>query len=108
MTSPKGKLKAVGLKEFLATDLHRPKPMTKSEALEKYETRWWVGKSPAEIVAFQLFEPKLCMPFGEFHGAVESALGRGVQTIEFGMNVEGLKREFLAKQKFKGGSDARG
>lgn len=69
--------------------------LTKEQAIELCNSKWWEGKSAREIVGFQLFEEKLCMPFGDFHGAVETALGRPVYSHEFGMNVEGLKKEFL-------------
>lgn len=68
--------------------------MTKDEAMAMYESGWWKEKTPREIVAFQLFEPKLCMNFGDFHEAVEQVLGRPVFTHEFGMNLDGLKAEF--------------
>ena len=73
--------------------------MTKPEALKMFDSKWWVGKSAREIVSFQLFEEKLCMPFGDFHEAVEKALGRSVWTHEFGLNYDGLKKEFLGESQ---------
>jgi Na+-transporting NADH:ubiquinone oxidoreductase subunit NqrF len=69
--------------------------MTREQALVLYETKWWETKSPEEIVRVQLFEDKLCMPFSNFHEAVEKALGRSVWTHEFGLNWKGLQEEFL-------------
>lgn len=72
--------------------------MTRDEALAKMATGWWHGKSAREIVAFQLYEDRLCMPFGVFHKAIGEALGRPVWTHEFGLNVDGLKAEFEGKR----------
>lgn len=76
--------------------------LTKEESLKLYNSSWWKGKSAEEIVAFQLYEDRLCMPFGEFHEAVEKALGRGVFTHEFAY-PEILQSEFekkIPKQTF--------
>jgi hypothetical protein len=70
--------------------------MTSEEAIAKAKTQWWKEKTPEEIVAFQLYEDKLCMDFGDFHKAVEDALGRGVFTHEFAYS-DNLKREFEGK-----------
>ena len=55
-------------------------------------------KTAEEIVAFQLYEERLCMPFPLFHKAVEEALGRPVYTHEFA-GVENLRQEFEAMRK---------
>lgn len=57
--------------------------MTKSDAITKAGTGWWKTATPKEIVAFQMFEPLLCMPFDDFHEAVEKVLGYPVFTHEF-------------------------
>lgn len=58
---------------------------------------WWVGL-PADIAAIaQLQQPKLCMDFSDFHGAVEEAAGRGVWTHEF-VNPDRLLQEVRARQ----------
>lgn len=67
--------------------------MTKEQAIQLADSKWWEGVSDHDIVMFQLFEEKLCMPFGRFHEAVEKALGRSVWTHEFAF--DGLKQEFL-------------
>ena len=72
--------------------------LTREQAIALAETGWWKDKSPREIVAFQLFETALCMDFGDFHLAVEKALGRPVFTHEFGLNLDGLQKEFLGEQ----------
>ena len=67
--------------------------MTKNEAISKAETKWWENSTPVEIVEFQLFEAKLCMPFDEFQASVEKVLKRRVFTHEFA-SPEILQREF--------------
>lgn len=71
--------------------------MTEDQAIRLYETGWWKTKTPEQTVRFQLFEDRLCMPFGDFHKATEEALGRPVFTHEFGLNLDGLKKEFLGQ-----------
>lgn len=67
--------------------------MTKQEAMDLFETKFWETQSPKEIVAFQLFEDKLCMPFGVFHEATEKCLERPVFTHEFA-SMDLLRDEF--------------
>jgi hypothetical protein len=70
---------------------------TPEQAIELAKTGWWKDL-PADVVAgFQLFEEFLCMDFGDFHGAVEKALGRPVFTHEFGSGGN-LQEEFLGKR----------
>lgn len=57
--------------------------MTKEQAVRLGESEWWKQATPTDIVLFQLYEPRLCMPFAEFHEAVEQVLGRPVFTHEF-------------------------
>lgn len=73
--------------------------MTREEAVIKYDSGWWKEKTPREITRFQLFEERLCMPFGDFQAAVEKSLRRPVFTHEFGFGVDELKKEFLAGEK---------
>jgi hypothetical protein len=72
--------------------------MTREEAIALAESGWWKTKTAKEIVAFQLYEPLLCMPFGDYHAAVEQALGRPVWTHEFGLNTDGLRAELEGKR----------
>ena len=72
--------------------------MTKEEAIAMYDSGWWKDKTAKEIVAFQLYEDRLCLPFAEFQKAVESALGRSVWTHEFA-DRDGLKAEFEGKRE---------
>jgi hypothetical protein len=68
--------------------------LTKEQAIKLYESEWWKDASDYDIVKFQLFEDLLCVPFGEFHRAIEKVLGRPVWTHEFAF-IDGLRNEFL-------------
>jgi hypothetical protein len=66
-----------------------------AQAIILYKSEWWKGLSARQIVKFQLFVDELCMPWSEYHSAVEDALGRDVYTQEFGTNGVGqLQAEF--------------
>ena len=71
--------------------------MTKEEAVALYNSKFWESLSFKERAKFQLFEKRLCMPFGVFHEAMEKTLGRSIWTHEFGLNYTGLKKEFLGE-----------
>ena len=71
--------------------------LTKKEAIAYAQTKWYVGKSEQQILDFQLFEERLCMPFELFHQALEKILCRSVQTVE--LLPEGwvaLQKEYLS------------
>lgn len=70
--------------------------ISESEARQLDRLGWYKDKSPDEITAFQLFEARLCMPFNQFHAAVEGALGRPVWTHEFADPTQ-LQEEFRDK-----------
>ena len=57
--------------------------LTKEEALELAESRWWEDIDLAEAASFQLRQAKLCMPFNKFHEGMGKLLGRPVWTHEF-------------------------
>ena len=71
--------------------------MTKEEAIELCESGWWKTASDNEIVAFQLFEDRLCLPFSEFHRAISAVLGRPVYTHEFAFR-DILQEEYLTNR----------
>lgn len=71
----------------------------KEKAIQLYETEWWKEKSYHEIAEFQLFTKELSCPFDVFHEAVEKSLGRPVFTHEFGLNYDGICREFLGEKE---------
>ena len=71
--------------------------LTREQAIKLYDSEWWKNCSDREIVGFQLFTRRLCLPFSEFHRAVEAVLGRPVRIHEFGSNGK-LKEEFLGEK----------
>ena len=70
--------------------------MDREEAIEVANTHWWINKTPKEIVEFQLYEDKLCMPYNLYQQAIIKVLGRSVFTHEFA-RPENLQREFEKK-----------
>lgn len=70
--------------------------MTKVEAIALYESKFWEAMDFEQRAMFQLWEEKLCMPFGVFHEAISKALRRDVYTHEFASgNNDALKEELL-------------
>jgi hypothetical protein len=69
------------------------KQLIRDEAIALFESGAWKQWSAPQRAAFQMVQDFLCMPFGEFHKAVEEALGRPVYTHEFGLNRDGLMKE---------------
>ena len=76
------------------------KQLTKEQAILFGESQIWVEWSDEEIVKFQLFQDKLCMPFSRFHKAVNVVLDRPVFTHEFTTsNHENLIKEYLGEKE---------
>lgn len=75
--------------------------LTEQQAIDLGKTGWWKEMPLQEAAMFQLFEDRLCMPFGEFHEGVEKLLGRSVWTHEFGFARDsgGLRDEALGRSK---------
>jgi len=69
--------------------------LSSKKAIELCESKIWEDWTSEEIVKFQLWQEKLCVPFNVFHKAIEESLGRPVFTHEFGLNLDGIKAEFL-------------
>lgn len=72
--------------------------MTRKQAVELGNTGFWKEMTQRERATFQLFEPRLCMPFDVFHHAMEETLGRPVFTHEFAY-PDSLKAELLGEKK---------
>lgn len=75
------------------------KQLTKEQAINLADSEIWKEWSDEEVVKFQLFQKRLCMNFSRFHEAVEKVLGRPVFTHEFGMNYEGIVKEYLGVEE---------
>ena len=67
--------------------------LTREQAIAFYDSGAWKKMSAKERSVFQMQQDCLCMPFDEFHLAVEEALGRPVFTHEFGLNRDGMRAE---------------
>lgn len=75
----------------------RIKQPGKEEAILFYESGQWKDFDSEEIVKFQLFQHKLCMPFNIFHKACNKVFDRLIFSHEFA-NTKKLKREYLGKR----------
>lgn len=72
---------------------------TKEQAIKFYESGVWADMTAFQVVQFQLFQDRLCMPFGEFQKSVETVFKRPVYTHEFSSSNRGnLIAEFLGEK----------
>ena len=78
---------------------HKSNSIGKAAAIELAKSNWWKDKSAKDITFFQFFTAELCMPFSEFHEALEKTLGRPVFTHELGMNYDEIAKELLGHTK---------
>ncbi len=72
--------------------------LTKDEAIAFGESGIFLTWSYDEVVRFQLFQKRMCMPFDVFHKAIEEVLGRPVWTHEFA-NRENIVNEYLGERE---------
>lgn len=59
------------------------KQLSKEQAIAIFEGGEWKDWTDEEVVKFQLYQERLCVPFNVFHKAVGKVLGRPVFTHEF-------------------------
>lgn len=71
--------------------------MTEQEAIALAKTEFWKTMSQEDRAFFQLFEERLCMPFGVYHEALEKTLKRPVFTHELA-HPENLQKEMLGER----------
>ena len=71
--------------------------LTREQAIALHDSGGWEKWDYKTRARFQMEQDCLCMPFGEFHKAVEEALGRPVFTHEFAMNRNGMLAELQGK-----------
>lgn len=71
--------------------------LTKEQAIAFFDSRCYEDWEPEQIVRFQLFQQKLCVPFDLFHSSMEEVLGRPVFTHEFAF-MSDLIREYLGEK----------
>lgn len=70
--------------------------LTREQAIEIYNTEWWKSATDEQIVSFELFTPRLCLPFDRLLEAIAKVLGRPVWSHEFASsNIDNLRREYL-------------
>jgi hypothetical protein len=67
-------------------------------ALALAVTGWWKHRPAREIAEFQMHTAELCMPFTEFHRAVEVTLGRPVSRRELGLDFDRLRAELMGER----------
>lgn len=69
---------------------------TKEQAIAFAQSGVWKEMSHKEIVRLQLFQDLMCVPFGRYHEALTSVLGRSVFTHELSSsNYESMVKEYL-------------
>lgn len=69
--------------------------MTEEEAIDLGKKEWWRGLTIAERALFQIYEPRLTMPFAVFVEAVEKVVGHPVFTHEFYTHYHEIRHEVL-------------
>lgn len=73
------------------------KQVTQEQAISLHDGKFYEGLTAREKVEFQLFQDRLCMPFGVFHQATEEVLGRPIFTHEFAFR-DSMIKEFLGEK----------
>lgn len=71
--------------------------LSKEEASILYDSGWWRDKTPEQILAVQLFERRLIMPFFEFQRTVETFFGEDLTTCAFA-DAGTLQKMYLKKK----------
>lgn len=74
------------------------KQLNKEESKNFFESDIWKNWTPKQIVELQLFQDRVCVPWGLFTELIEKVLKRPVYTHEFG-DAESLRKEFLGEKK---------
>lgn len=73
------------------------KQLAKEQAIAFYESGQWKDLDDEEIVKLQLFQDRLCVPFGVFHKACGKVFDRPVYTHEFA-DTGKLREEYLGQR----------
>lgn len=72
------------------------KQFSEEEAKAISASRVWAEWTDVQILRLQLFQDRLCVPFGKYHAALERCLGRPVYTHTMEFDKKKLVREFLS------------
>lgn len=75
------------------------KQLTREQAIEFRKSKVYENWTYEQIVRFQLFQENMCMNFSIFHEAIEKVLDRPVYTHEFGLNYDGIVKEYLGEKE---------
>lgn len=75
--------------------IYGKKQFTEAEAIKFGNGKEWEKLSVSELAAIGLFQRLLCLPYVKFHEAIEKHFKRPVFTHEFGLNYEGLQKEYF-------------
>lgn len=71
-----------------------PLIMKKEEAEAICSSKWWMKASNMEIVEYQLYQEKLCMPFDIFIEVLSGVLNHPVSKSEIFYEIGPLRHEF--------------
>lgn len=71
--------------------------LNKEQAIAMFESKVYESWTSEQIVRFQLFQDRLCMPFDVFHKAITEVLNRDVFTHEFAYR-DSLILEYLGEK----------
>ena len=71
--------------------------LNREQAIAFHDSKAYELMSHSERALFQINQKLLCMPFGVFHEAIESALGRPVFTHEF-VDSDRLRKELMGEK----------
>lgn len=75
--------------------------ISREEAIELFESHWWLGKTAHEIVQRELFTDKCTAPWRILKGSMLEIFGRQISDVDIYRNLEGLRKEFLTLQASK-------
>lgn len=73
------------------------KQISSDEYWKLYDSEWWIGKTPVEIVNGGFFVNKSPVPWPVLQKALSEVLGRHITNEDVMRNLEGLRKEFLSK-----------
>jgi len=94
-----GGLRLSGLLLNQTKEMKKVKQLTKDQAIKFAQSEIWKDMTDQQIVEFQLFQPRLCMPFEEYLRAISAVLKRDVSVHEIRLsNYDALKAEFLGEK----------
>jgi len=73
--------------------------LTEEQAIAFNKSKVWQSWTDEQIVRFQLFQERICVPYLLFNRALSGILGRPVYTHEFSNNYDGIVQEYLGTKE---------